>query len=147
MIHCRQSKRNPGTCEICRTERKRLPGLIAHAEHNISTGKLEGFNNKIKVSKRIGYGYRMMTSFSCSSDSFRCRQSDRIPHESVKNLLFCHFVPPLLFNYRFFERKHLAFRWFISGLNISFKLLNDPVVITNRRHSVFSHTGLLFDLY
>ena len=37
---------------------KRLPGLIAHAEHNISTGKLEGFNNKIKVSKKIGYGYR-----------------------------------------------------------------------------------------
>ena len=37
---------------------KRLPGLIAHAEHPISTGKLEGFNNKIKVAKRIGYGYR-----------------------------------------------------------------------------------------
>ena len=39
-------------------QKKRLPGLIAHAEYNISTGKLEGFNNKIKVSKRIGYGYR-----------------------------------------------------------------------------------------
>ncbi|MBN2935109.1 transposase, partial [Mogibacterium sp.] len=26
--------------------------------HQISTGKLEGFNNKIKVAKRIGYGYR-----------------------------------------------------------------------------------------
>ncbi|MBQ7542792.1 MAG: transposase, partial [Clostridia bacterium] len=24
----------------------------------ISTGRLEGFNNKIKVAKRIGYGYR-----------------------------------------------------------------------------------------
>ncbi len=37
---------------------KRLPGLIAHATFSISTGKLEGFNNKIKVAKRIGYGYR-----------------------------------------------------------------------------------------
>ena len=36
----------------------RLPGLIAHAIHPVSTGKLEGFNNKIKVAKRIGYGYR-----------------------------------------------------------------------------------------
>ena len=37
---------------------KRLPGLAAHAIHPISTGKLEGFNNKIKVAKRISYGYR-----------------------------------------------------------------------------------------
>ncbi len=32
--------------------------LAAHALFPISTGKLEGFNNKIKVAKRIGYGYR-----------------------------------------------------------------------------------------
>ena len=37
---------------------KRLPGLAPHAINSISTGKLEGFNNKIKVAKRIGYGYR-----------------------------------------------------------------------------------------
>ena len=37
---------------------KRLPGLAAHAVFRISTGKLEGFNNKIKVAKRIAYGYR-----------------------------------------------------------------------------------------
>lgn len=36
----------------------RLEGLVAHASHCISTGKLEGFNNKIKVAKRNGYGYR-----------------------------------------------------------------------------------------
>ena len=35
-----------------------MHGLVAHAGHNISTGKLEGFNNKIKAAKRIGYGYR-----------------------------------------------------------------------------------------
>lgn len=37
---------------------KRIPGLAAHAAFPVSTGKLEGFNNKIKVAKRIGYGYR-----------------------------------------------------------------------------------------
>ena len=41
-------------------ERKevRLEGLISHSIHPISTGKLEGLNNKIKVAKRVGYGYR-----------------------------------------------------------------------------------------
>ncbi len=37
---------------------KRFLGLVAHAAFPISTGKLEGFNNKVKVAKRIGYGYR-----------------------------------------------------------------------------------------
>lgn len=37
---------------------KRVYGLAAHAIFQISTGKLEGFNNKIKVAKRIAYGYR-----------------------------------------------------------------------------------------
>lgn len=36
---------------------KHIEGLVAHAKHNITTGKLEGFNNKIKIAKRIGYGY------------------------------------------------------------------------------------------
>ncbi len=33
-------------------------GLVAHATHPISTGKLEGTNNRIKVAKRIAFGYR-----------------------------------------------------------------------------------------
>lgn len=37
---------------------KRIRGLVAHAFFPISTGKLEGYNNKIKVAKRIAYGYR-----------------------------------------------------------------------------------------
>ena len=44
--------------KFARLKEKRIKGLIAHATHPISTGKLEGFNNKIKVAKRIGYGYR-----------------------------------------------------------------------------------------
>lgn len=48
----------PALVNFARLKEKRLPGLIAHASYPISTGKLEGFNNKIKVAKRIGYGYR-----------------------------------------------------------------------------------------
>ena len=48
----------PQLKKFAELKEKRLPGLISHARHNISTGKLEGFNNKIKVAKRIGYGYR-----------------------------------------------------------------------------------------
>lgn len=44
--------------KFARLKEKRIEGLIAHAIHPISTGKLEGVNNKIKVAKRIGYGYR-----------------------------------------------------------------------------------------
>ncbi len=33
-------------------------GLISHATHPLSTGVLEGINNKIKVLKRMAYGYR-----------------------------------------------------------------------------------------
>lgn len=44
--------------KFAKLKEKRLEGLVAHARYNISTGKLEGFNNRIKVAKRIGYGYR-----------------------------------------------------------------------------------------
>lgn len=48
----------PALVRFAKIKFPRLPGLIAHATFPISTGKLEGFNNKIKVAKRIGYGYR-----------------------------------------------------------------------------------------
>ena len=48
----------PALVRFARLKEKRLDGLVAHARHNISTGRLEGFNNKVKVSKRVGYGYR-----------------------------------------------------------------------------------------
>lgn len=37
---------------------KHLPGLLAYFQHRISTGPLEGLNNKIKVLKRQAYGFR-----------------------------------------------------------------------------------------
>ena len=48
----------PALERFARLKEKRLDGLVAHARHNISTGRLEGFNNKVKVAKRVGYGYR-----------------------------------------------------------------------------------------
>ena len=48
----------PALVRFAVQKEKRLPDLAAHAIYSISTGKLEGFNNKIKVAKRIGYGYR-----------------------------------------------------------------------------------------
>ncbi len=47
----------PALERFARLKEKRLDGLVAHARHNISTGRLEGFNNKVKVAKRVGYGY------------------------------------------------------------------------------------------
>lgn len=48
----------PALERFAHLKEKRLEGLVAHATYPISTGKLEGFNNRIKVAKRIGYGYR-----------------------------------------------------------------------------------------
>lgn len=33
-------------------------GILAWYDHHISTGKIEGINNKIKTMKRQAYGYR-----------------------------------------------------------------------------------------
>ncbi len=35
-----------------------LSGILASADHPLSTSKLEGMNNRIKVIKRMAYGYR-----------------------------------------------------------------------------------------
>ena len=48
----------PALVKFATQKEKRLSGLATHAVFPISTGKLEGFNNKIKVAKRIAYGYR-----------------------------------------------------------------------------------------
>lgn len=48
----------PALVKFATQKECRIPGLAAHAIFQISTGKLEGFNNKIKVAKRIAYGYR-----------------------------------------------------------------------------------------
>lgn len=44
--------------KFARMLKQRLPGVLAHCHYPIHTGVLEGINNKIKVIKRIAYGYR-----------------------------------------------------------------------------------------
>ena len=53
MVQRSKCKGKPQLERFARIKGKRLPGLISHATQPISTGKLEGFNNNIKVSKRI----------------------------------------------------------------------------------------------
>jgi len=36
---------------------KHFEGIIAHATYDVSSGKIEGINNKIKTLRRQGYGY------------------------------------------------------------------------------------------
>ena len=35
-----------------------IPGILAHCRYRLNTGLVEGINNKIKVLKRMAYGYR-----------------------------------------------------------------------------------------
>ncbi|PIW26517.1 MAG: hypothetical protein COW30_14905 [Rhodospirillales bacterium CG15_BIG_FIL_POST_REV_8_21_14_020_66_15] len=35
-----------------------LPGIVAHARWSLHTSLLEGFNNEIKVIKRMAHGFR-----------------------------------------------------------------------------------------
>ena len=44
--------------KIADTMEKHLTGLLAYFRHRISTGPIEGLNNKIKVLKRQAYGFR-----------------------------------------------------------------------------------------
>jgi len=49
--------------EFSDTIEKHSEGILNYYDHPITTGPLEGINNKIKVLKRIAYGYRDMEFF------------------------------------------------------------------------------------
>ncbi len=44
--------------EFARKLRPYLHGIVASANYPLNTCTLEGINNKIKLIKRMGYGYR-----------------------------------------------------------------------------------------
>jgi len=48
---------------FARMLKQRLPGILAHCRHPISTGVLEGVNNTVKVIKRVAYGFRDLDYF------------------------------------------------------------------------------------
>ena len=48
---------------MAKTLRTHITGILNFTKHRISTGKLEGINNKIKTLKRKAYGFRDQTFF------------------------------------------------------------------------------------
>ena len=50
--------RIPPLVRFAKNLAKRLPGILAHCRYPLNTSILEGFNNKIKVIKRMAYGFR-----------------------------------------------------------------------------------------
>jgi len=50
--------RIPSLKTFARALKKRLCGVLAHCKYPIHTGILEGINNKVKVIKRVAYGFR-----------------------------------------------------------------------------------------
>ena len=56
----------PALVRFAELKEKRIDGLVAHASHPISTGKLEGFNNRIKVAG-TDTGMKTTSSLSFSS--------------------------------------------------------------------------------
>jgi len=48
----------PELIRFCKTVRNHAPGMLAYHDFNITTGPLEGLNNKIKTLKRQAYGFR-----------------------------------------------------------------------------------------
>ena len=49
--------------QMAKTLDKHRAGLLAYYDYPISTGPLEGTNNKIKTMKRQAYGFRDMEFF------------------------------------------------------------------------------------
>lgn len=50
--------RIPALVAFARKLKVKLPGILAHCRFPLHTGVLEGMNNKIKVLKRMAYGFR-----------------------------------------------------------------------------------------
>jgi len=50
--------RIPALVIFARNLKPKLPGILAHCHFPLHTGILEGINNKIKVLKRMAYGFR-----------------------------------------------------------------------------------------
>ena len=44
--------------DFARKLKERLPGILAHCKYPLNTSVIEGVNNKIKVIKRMAYGFR-----------------------------------------------------------------------------------------
>lgn len=50
--------RIPALVRFARNLKAKLPGILAHCQYPLHTGVLEGIHNKVKVIKRMAYGFR-----------------------------------------------------------------------------------------
>jgi transposase len=57
-IHTAVSSRISALAKVGFSFLRHYEGLLSYFDHHISNGMLEGINNKIKVQKRMAYGYR-----------------------------------------------------------------------------------------
>jgi len=55
---------HPALVKFARKLERHQYGIISHCKHQIHTSKLEGVNNKIKVVKRIAYGFHDLEYFA-----------------------------------------------------------------------------------
>jgi transposase len=51
----------------CQTIRKRLGEIISYFDYRTTNGVVEGINNKLKLIKRRGYGFRNFRNFLARS--------------------------------------------------------------------------------
>ena len=52
------ASRIPALRRFVRLLERHLDGILSHCRYPLNTGMLEGINNKIKVMKRMAYGFR-----------------------------------------------------------------------------------------
>ena len=78
----------PALAEFGRQKLKRLDGPVAHASFPVNTGKLEGFNNKIKVAKRNACGFRNLSFFLSYQIPFNSQNLFLNPQKNMKNQFF-----------------------------------------------------------
>jgi transposase len=65
-VWCRIAREDghPALVRFARTLERHRYGIVNHAKHALHTGRLEGVNNKIKVIKRIAYGFHDLHYFA-----------------------------------------------------------------------------------
>ena len=55
---------HPNLVRFAKTLERYEYGILNHCRHSIHTSRLEGVNNKIKVIKRIAYGFHDLDYFA-----------------------------------------------------------------------------------
>ena len=75
--------RIPEIVELARKIRRRRPDILRTIELGYSNARLEAFNNRIKVTVRMAYGFHRVTNI-IATDMPRCSGLDiRLPQPAI----------------------------------------------------------------